>query len=147
VRILEPDYSRSSPAVVSDHHVFCLPSRFEGFGLAALEAMLAARPVLVSDVSGIAPHVRAARCGVVVESKVSSIRAGIREMLACKDQWAAMGQRGREYVMAKLKWETIAEESLKAYRKLGGAVLPTEAELSLTMGLPPKRELLEQHQA
>jgi len=133
--------------VVSDHHVFCLPSRFEGFGLAALEAMLAARPVLVSDVSGIAPHVRAARCGVVVDSKVNSIRGGIREMLACKDQWAAMGQRGREYVMAKLKWETIAEDSLKAYRKFGGAVLPTEAELSLKMGIPPKRELLEQHQA
>ena len=40
------------------HDLFVLPSRFEGFGLSALEAMLAARPVLVSDVAGLAPHIR-----------------------------------------------------------------------------------------
>ena len=77
-----PDFTRSGPGILADYDVFCLPSRFEGFGLAALEAMLAGRPLVVSDVAGIAPHVRASGCGVVVEPDVASVVSGIQTVLS-----------------------------------------------------------------
>ena len=36
IRFRDVDFNRSSSDVISDHHVVCLPSRFEGFGLAAI---------------------------------------------------------------------------------------------------------------
>ena len=48
--LLEADLARASLLV--------MPSRHEGFGLVALEAIGAAIPVLVSDTSGIAEHLR-----------------------------------------------------------------------------------------
>jgi glycosyltransferase involved in cell wall biosynthesis len=117
VEFLDPDFTRTSSQVISDYHVFCLPSRFEGFGLAALEAMLAARPVLVSEVGGIAPHVIAAGCGVVVKSDVESIRAGMLNLLSRRNEWTEMGRRGREYVLKNLTWDRIGQEALKAYKR------------------------------
>ena len=59
---LKPDYSNPPSSIIGNYDIFCMPSRFEGFGLAALEAMLAARVLLVSEESGIASHVKASGC-------------------------------------------------------------------------------------
>jgi glycosyltransferase involved in cell wall biosynthesis len=67
VTFLDPDYHQSPIAIISQYDIFCLPSRFEGFGLSALEAMVAGRVLLVSEVAGIAPYVEASGCGVAVE--------------------------------------------------------------------------------
>ena len=76
VKVLPPDYTVTSGRIMARHDIFCLTSRFEGFGLAALEAMLAGRVMMVSDIAGIAPFVRAAGCGVVVDPDVRSVREG-----------------------------------------------------------------------
>ncbi len=129
VVFLDPDYSKTSSAVISGHHVFCLPSRFEGFGLAALEAMLASRVLLVSEVGGIAPYVRASGCGVVVNSSIKSIREGIRQLLARRAEWPEMGRRGREFVLKNLKWQDIGQKALNEYRQLcGGMITPQSTQ-------------------
>jgi glycosyltransferase involved in cell wall biosynthesis len=106
------DFTRTSPQILSDYDIFCLPSRFEGFGLAALEAMIAARPVLVSDVAGIAPHVRQSNCGVVVTPDVASIEAGLRKLLDSRKDWNNYGLRGRNYALENLEWRAIAASAL-----------------------------------
>lgn len=115
---LEPDYATAAPLIIKNHDIFCLPSRFEGFGLSALEAMLAGRVLLVSEVAGIAPHVQASGCGVVVTPEVSAIQSGLMELLQRRSEWREMGLRGRQYALEHLDWSKIASVALEQYLHL-----------------------------
>ena len=118
VRFCGPDYHRSSYQFVSDHDVFCLPSRYEGFGLAALEAMLSGRVLLVSERAGIARHVWASGCGEIVAPTVAGVEQGLLCLLQRRAQWREMGMRGRRYALANLEWKRIAATALEQYEQL-----------------------------
>lgn len=118
VRILAPAYDRTPGSLIAEHDIFCLPSRFEGFGLAALEAMIAERPVLISDVGGLAPGIEAAGCGRVVEPTVESILEGLRDLLARRGEWQRMGAVGRSWAIEHLTWERVAADTWEAYEPL-----------------------------
>jgi glycosyltransferase involved in cell wall biosynthesis len=116
VRFLEPNFDLAAARITADYDIFCLPSRFEGFGLSALEAMLSGRVLLISDIAGIAPHVRTADNGVIVAPEAASVKAGLNELIARRAQWPQMGLRGRKYALTQLRWERIAAETMDAYR-------------------------------
>ena len=118
VKFLDPDYTQAPSQLIQQHDVFCVPSRFEGFSLAALEAMLAGRVLLVSEIAGVAPHINASDCGVVVQPAVASIKAGLEQLLQRRDDWVEMGDRGRRYVLEELCWKTIATTALTHYQTL-----------------------------
>ncbi|MGD1930941.1 MAG: glycosyltransferase [Leptolyngbyaceae cyanobacterium] len=118
VKFLDPDYTQAPSQLIQQHDVFCVPSRFEGFSLAALEAMLAGRVLLVSEIAGVAPHIKASDCGVVVQPAVASIKAGLEQLLQRRDDWVEMGDRGRRYVLEELCWKTIATTALTHYQTL-----------------------------
>ena len=82
--------------------------------------MLAGRVLLVSKVAGIAPHVEASGCGVVVEPEVSKIRFGLIKLLKCRSNWQEMGLKGRNYALEYLNWKKIAMATLAEYQKLMG---------------------------
>jgi glycosyltransferase involved in cell wall biosynthesis len=115
VTFLEPDYQQSPIAIISQYDIFCLPSRFEGFGLSALEAMMAGRVLLVSDVAGVAPHVKASGCGVIVEPTVGAIAQGLLTLLQRRAEWQTMGWQGRSYTLEKLNWNRIAAIAFTQY--------------------------------
>jgi glycosyltransferase involved in cell wall biosynthesis len=117
-RILGPDYKTRPGDLAAAHDISVLPSRFEGFGLSALEAMLAARPVVIADIAGLAPHVKTCDAGAVVQPKVESIAAGLRHVLSRRQDWKSMGLRGRQYVLDNLNWRHIAADALRDYRSL-----------------------------
>ncbi len=112
----EPEYKRSSSLVFSDYDILCTPSRFEGFGLSALEAMIAERVLLVSEEAGIAPHVKASGCGVVVTPEVLSIRQGLLELYQNRSEWKSMGLNGRNYALKNLNWSEIAANAINNYQ-------------------------------
>jgi glycosyltransferase involved in cell wall biosynthesis len=114
----DADFNASSGSLIARHDLFCLVSRFEGFGLAALEAMLAGRVVIASEIAGISPHVRASGCGIVVTPNVRSIREGIAEMLRLRPHWTEMGMAGRQYAIEHLRWQRIADNTWKEYKRL-----------------------------
>ena len=118
VSFLDPDYSQSSAGLIAKYDVFCIASRFEGFSLSALEAMVAGRVLLVSEVAGIAAHVKASGCGVVVKPEQSCLVEGLLELLEKRTNWQEMGLKGREYVLHSLNWPEIAFDALKEYRSL-----------------------------
>jgi glycosyltransferase involved in cell wall biosynthesis len=128
VQIAHPDFHSRPGDLAAKYDLFVLPSRFEGFGLSALEAMLAARPLLISSVSGLAPHVARAACGVVIDSSVHTIQNGIEELLARRHEWRELGLRGRRYAMEHLDWSRIGRSALCAYMSLTGA---TQAAVTL----------------
>jgi glycosyltransferase involved in cell wall biosynthesis len=118
IKFLNPDYTAAASVLLTKYDVFCLASRFEGFSLAALEAMLAGRVLMISEVAGLAPHVAASGCGIVVAPTVKGIQSGIQQLLERRDQWSAMGLRGRDYALKRLDWSVIAQESLEQYRSI-----------------------------
>lgn len=130
VQILGPDFTQSSSQLVLEHDVFCMPSRFEGFGLAALEAMMAGRVLLISEVAGLAPHVQKSGCGVVVGADKASITSGLQQLLNCRDRWEQMGRAGREYAMEHLRWDRIGADALVQYE----ALVEPEARVSVAEG-------------
>jgi glycosyltransferase involved in cell wall biosynthesis len=115
ITFLDPDYTASAAMILSQYDVFCIASRFEGFSLAALEAMLAGRVLLISEVAGLAPHVAESGCGVVVTPTVDGVESGIRQLFQCQEQWVAMGRRGRDYALKNLTWSMVAQQASTHY--------------------------------
>jgi glycosyltransferase involved in cell wall biosynthesis len=118
VEFLDPDYVRSGPEVIAGYDIFCMPSRREGFGMSALEAMLAARVLLVSRAAGVAPHIEASGCGVLVDADVSAVTDGFMSLLDDRAQWRERGLAGRAYALAALQWKSIAARALERYEAL-----------------------------
>lgn len=82
------------PDVLASADVFVLPSLSEGLPLAVLEAMFAARPIVASDVGGIATVL--GPDGVVVPpGDAGALARAIDGLLSSPQAAAALGQRAR----------------------------------------------------
>jgi glycosyltransferase involved in cell wall biosynthesis len=118
IHFTQPDYSVRPSSILAQLDILCLPSRFEGFGLVALEAMIAGRPVLVAETAGIAPHVERAKCGIVVPATVEGVEKGILQLISRRAEWREMGLRGRTHVLRHMDWRSLGIRSLKLYTRL-----------------------------
>jgi glycosyltransferase involved in cell wall biosynthesis len=118
IRMLPPVFEIPAARVMVAHDIFCMPSRFEGFGLSALEAMLAGRVLIVSRTAGIAPHVERCGCGIVVDPTSPDVYRGFKYLLSKRDRWRDMGLKGRNYALDNLHWNTIAKRTLQQYQQL-----------------------------
>ncbi len=89
-------FVRDVPSVLSAADVLAMPSRWEGFGLAAAEAMAAGLPVVGTDVSGLRDVIVDGQTGVLVAPDDAPGLAGALERLA-RDAGLRerMGQAGR----------------------------------------------------
>jgi glycosyltransferase involved in cell wall biosynthesis len=67
-------------APLAEADALVLASRKEGFGLVALQALAAGIPVLLSEVCGIAEHLRSDDPVVLVDPDTGSVRAGLRPL-------------------------------------------------------------------
>jgi glycosyltransferase involved in cell wall biosynthesis len=121
VTFRDADYDRTGPEIMGDHDLFCLTSRFEGFSQSAIEAMLAARMVLVSETAGIAPHVEAAGCGLAVKPDVASVANGMVALLNDRAHWKERGLNGRAYALSILPWKNVAANALQQYQALAAS--------------------------
>lgn len=96
---------------------FILPSLSENFGNVVVEAMAAARPIIVTRQCGVAEHVAASGGGLVCDADSASIGAALQQMdampLAARD---AMGRAGQAYAAAHLTWDAVARAMVDAYR-------------------------------
>jgi len=77
------------------------PARWEGFGLALLEAMLASKPVVATNVSSIPEIVVDGETGVLVPPRdASALAAAIDRLVADPALRRRMGEAGRARVDA-----------------------------------------------
>jgi glycosyltransferase involved in cell wall biosynthesis len=85
---------------LSGFDVFALPSRFEGFPLAIVEAMLARLPVVATTVGSVPESVLDGVTGrLVAPDDPGALTLALRELLADAGLRARMGAAGREHAL------------------------------------------------
>lgn len=99
--------------------MFVLPSYSENFGIAAVEAMAAGLPVVVSDQVGIHDQVSAHGAGVVVPLDRDALASALRAVLNDEQLRHEMGRRGRELVAEYFSVGAMTRELIGVYDELG----------------------------
>ena len=88
---------------------FCSPSRFEGFGIAALEANASGKAVLVTDTDGFKDSVNPGVTAVMVPAgNVEALRLAMEGLIVDPLQREALGRAGREWAKG-FNWDRIAD--------------------------------------
>jgi L-malate glycosyltransferase len=78
--------------VWAENHVQLMPSRCEGTPIALVEAMLCARPAVVTDIGGNAEWISEPRNGFVAEApSLSSFGAAMERAWRARDSWEEIG--------------------------------------------------------
>jgi glycogen synthase len=95
-----------------------LPSRFESFGIAILEAMAASRPVVISDSVGAKELIDGSGAGVVVPTgDAEALARAMRPYLEDAGCAARAGREGRMLVERHVTTDKIAREREAVYRE------------------------------
>lgn len=104
------------PSLYAGAAAFCYPSRYEGFGLPALEAMASGVPVITSNQTSLPEVVGDA--GLMLDpDDVDSLREQLQRLLEDRVFAEMLGQRGlaRSRVFS---WERCARETFAVYEKV-----------------------------
>jgi glycosyltransferase involved in cell wall biosynthesis len=118
VLFIGPLYGHNRIQAIVDSDVIVLPSFHENFGITAAEGMACGKPVLISDQVDIWPEVRRYDLGEVASLSVDSMIAALDKMILRKEEWNAIGKRGRRWATENCNWERISEIVLTEYMKI-----------------------------
>ncbi len=115
-----PEHIRDRLLAVAD--VVALPSLYEPFGIAALEAMAAGAPLVVSDVGGFGEIVRHLDNGITIyPNSPSSLAWGILETLAHPDEARRRAAVALAEIDTIYNWRSIARRTVGLYQEVGKA--------------------------
>jgi glycosyltransferase involved in cell wall biosynthesis len=115
-------------ALLSRCLFFCSPSRFEGFGIAALEASAAGKAVLVSNASGFQASVSQGFSGIRVDIETeNALASALDEMLSDSSLRQKLGTQGRQWAQ-RFTWEAIADRELEWLGQCFGFLRHTEEQ-------------------
>lgn len=118
-RVSLPGWVEQPRDRLSHYDVFVLPSRSEGFPLAIVEAMLAARPVIATRVGSVAEAVIHGETGLLIEKNdVDGLVAALRSLKddpALRDR---MGQHGREVAIAQFTAAQMTQRYEEIWQKV-----------------------------
>jgi glycosyltransferase involved in cell wall biosynthesis len=107
------------PALYSGARCLVLASRYEGFGLPALEALACGTPVAAYEV-GALPEVAGPGALLVPDGEASTLFAAVQALCDRRDLRARLAAAGREHA-AGFSWRRAAERTWEVYlRALGG---------------------------
>jgi L-malate glycosyltransferase len=109
------------PQALARIDVFAMPSTWEGFGVAALEAAAMEVPVIASNIHGIPDVVDDGVTGILVPPKdVEALSRALLRLLRDRDERRRMGRAGRDMVGARYSWPDNARRMAALYDELLG---------------------------
>jgi glycosyltransferase involved in cell wall biosynthesis len=110
--MLGPYYERAAVVVC--------PSRREGYGVVAREAMAHGRPVIASSVGGLVDAVEDGVTGLLVHPRhPEALRAALERLLEDAELRGRLGRAAREKARAELSWYAATRATIEAYRDVG----------------------------
>ena len=94
------------PAYYRRAAIFCLPTRFEAFGVAYIEAMRFGLPIIATAIGAIPDFVIPGENGfLVTPGDVAGLADALLALLADPEKCRAYGERGREISDQRYTWE------------------------------------------
>ena len=97
--------------------VVVCPSRREGYGVVAREAMAHGRPVVATAVGGLADAVEDGVTGLLVPPRdPAALRAALERLLADGELRQTLGATARETATERFSWAAATSETIRAYR-------------------------------
>jgi glycogen(starch) synthase len=108
---------RTLVALLAAADVVVLPSRYEPFGIVALEAAAAGAPLVASTAGGLAELVVDGETGLsVTPGDVDGIAAAIRAVLVDPTAAARRARAAKARLGTEFDWQRIAEQTADVYR-------------------------------
>ena len=104
-------------AALAAADVFCLPATGEGLSMAALEALAAGLPAILSPGCNL-PEVAEVGAGLIVEPQVEPLAQALRDLLSDADRRVTMGAAARLLVRERFTWASVAERLEAVYREI-----------------------------
>jgi glycosyltransferase involved in cell wall biosynthesis len=99
--------------------IVCVPSRREGYGIVAREAMAYGRPVVASRVGGLPDAVADGETGVLVApGDVAALRTAVTRLLGDAELRERLGAAARERAQAELSLEATTAALVEAYEQV-----------------------------
>lgn len=98
--------------------IFVLPSYYENFGIAVAEAMVAGKPVVISDQVYIWQDIQTANAGWVCPPQLAPLTEVLRQALQVPADCQQRGKNAKAYAQAHYSWDAIAQQTLSAYGSL-----------------------------
>lgn len=98
--------------------LFVLPSYYENFGIAVAEAMVAGKPVVISDQVHIWQQVRDSQSGWVGTTNVESLVDLLQEALQNPQECQRRGFNAKQYALENFSWDAIAKQTIQAYQAI-----------------------------
>jgi starch synthase len=100
-------------------NLFVLPSLYEPFGIAPIEAMLYQIPAVVTDAWALRETVQPGVNGeLVAKGSVDDLAAKLIQLLSDPGRLAVMGRKARETAIERYTWAKVAERMTAAVGKL-----------------------------
>ncbi|MCB0230250.1 MAG: glycosyltransferase family 4 protein, partial [Anaerolineae bacterium] len=117
------DDDRDRLYVVADCSVF--PSRYEPFGIVALESMAAGTPVIVTDVGGLGSVVLQGKTGLkAAPENVADLAEKLTQVLVDHTQATLLADNALGQVEECFSWQVIAALTLRVYASAIAAAEP-----------------------
>jgi len=107
------------PDLIASMDVLVHPSLWEGLPRAAVQALLAGRPVVAFDCDGAREVVVDGVTGRLVPPRsVDGLSSAIRDVLSRPDRGRSLGLAGRERVIRRFDWRAAGEQLADVYGRL-----------------------------
>lgn len=107
---------RDIPELLSQIDIFVLPSVYEGFGIAILEAMAAGKPVIATWVGGVPEFVKSGESGLLVPPGDSNkLAAAIHLLLSDSARARVMGLNGQAHVLTQYTIQSVVKQHEQLY--------------------------------
>lgn len=106
----DSEQSAKLDSLFRDASLFVLPSLYEPYGIAPLEAMLYQLPAVVTNAWALGEFVTPGVTGAVVEKgSVDDLATKLTQLLSNPEHLAAMGRHGREMVLTRYTWPAVVQ--------------------------------------
>lgn len=109
---------REKLAAYIDAKIFVLPSYFENFGMAVIEAMACKTPVLISSKVGIHKELSDNNAGIVVDLNTENLFNQIKVLLKDSELSNEIAENGQKLVEKRYDINQIASQTVECYQEL-----------------------------